>query len=316
MLESMNQYEKCQLLKEQIEYLYTKEGKSISYLSRLFCIQRYVISRKLREWQTPKPAHKMHLSPSQQKFVNKHRQTIITMLNNDATTQQIADKTGATKAQIDQIYIPRDPALYKANQEKACRRHARAIQVINDKKDSSLLKYDYGTIEGETWKPILGYEDYDVSNKGRVRSYSKQYKAYYLKQAWNSADGYVRISLTKNDATRKSKTLLLHRIVAQTFLPHDTSLTVVNHKDGDKHNNTVDNLEWVTPSENNVHYYRALQNGNPTHSRQRKLFTDYIICDGKRFTTMTSLARYLNVSRTTLSRWIQNNPEAHNMTIH
>lgn len=312
----MNQYEKCQLLKEQIEYLYTKEGKSIAYLSRLFHIQRYVISRKLREWQTPKPKHQTHLSPSQQKFVNKHRQTIITMLNNDATSQQIADKIGTTKAQIDQIYIQRDPALYKANQEKANRRHARARQAINDKKNNSHRQYNYDTIDGEIWKPILGYEDYEVSNKGRIRSYSRQYKAYYLKKAWDSKDGYVRISLTKNDATRKSRTLLLHRIVAQTFLPHDASLTVVNHKDGNKHNNMVDNLEWVTPSENNVHYYRTLKDGKPTHSRQRKLFTDYILCDGKRFTTMTSLAKYLKVSRATLARWIKNNPEAHNLTIH
>ena len=315
MSQSMNQYEKCQFLKNQIEYLYSKEGRSISYISKLFEIQRYVISRKLKEWNTPLATPKKHLSPSQQKFVNKHRQTIIKMLDNDETAANIAKTIGCTKPQLEMIYIPRDDALREANRQKSDRRHAKAQAYRDMRAKNSILNYEFALIEGEIWKPILGYEDYDISNMGRVRAYSQMCHRHYLKKPWLSKDGYMRITLTLHNQPGKSKTLLLHRLVAQTFIEHDPALNVVNHKDGNKSNNAVSNLEWVSASDNNNHYYTVLKHGEKTHSRKRKAFKDYAEYQGIRFTSMTALANYMGVSRATLARRMKE-PERFGITIH
>ena len=66
--------------------------------------------------------------------------------------------------------------------------------------------------------------------------------------------GYLQIGLTKN---RKHKTWPIHRIVAITFIENNENKREVNHIDGNKYNNSVNNLEWVTPSENMTHAYRS-----------------------------------------------------------
>lgn len=92
----------------------------------------------------------------------------------------------------------------------------------------------------EVWKDILGYEGhYQVSNKGRVKSL-KQGKERILKQIINKR-GYLRICLIKNG---KKKIYMVHRLVAKSFLPNPNSLPQINHKDEDKTNNKVENLEW------------------------------------------------------------------------
>lgn len=312
---TMNQDEKCQFLKEQIEYLYEKEGRSISYISRLFKIQRYAISKSLKEWQTPKPKPMTKLTPSQQKFVNKHRQTIIQMLDTDNTAIEIADRIGCTKAQLEQIYLVRDKALAEANRQKSNRRKAKATIYQEEKMRESARNYDFHNLPGEQWKPILGYESYEISTKGRIRVYAKSYHSFYLKKPWLSKDGYVRVTITKNDSTHKQKTLLLHRLVAQTFIPHNSSLTVVNHKNGNKEDNAVDNLEWVTPSDNNKHYYNVLKDGEITHSRQRKTFKEYAEYKGIHFRSMTELAQYMGISRATLARRMKT-PDKYGIKIH
>lgn len=308
----MNQYQKCQFLKTQIEYLYSQEGRSISFLSKLFEIQRYVISRKLKEWNTPKAKNKIHLTPSQQKFVNKNRSLIKTMLDNDATIQQIAEKIHCTKSQLECIYIPKDKTLHDANIKKTNRRHTKAMLAKESKAKNSSLQYNYPLIDNEIWKPILGYENYDVSNMGRIRSYSKEYDKNYLRKPWLSNDGYIRITLAANN---KQKTLLVHRIVAQTFMAHDTNKNIVNHKDGNKQNNKLSNLEWVTASENNIHYYHETMQNKKTHSRKRKIFNQYIVFNNKKFFTLTELSKYMNISRTTLARHCKN-PNLYGIELH
>lgn len=99
---------------------------------------------------------------------------------------------------------------------------------------------------------VKDFEDYLVSEDGNI--YSNKYgKQRLMKQNVSKKDGYVRIKLYKNNV---KKTFLLHRVIADSFIPNPDNKKEVNHKDGDKLNNSVDNLEWVTPSENVIHSYK------------------------------------------------------------
>lgn len=99
----------------------------------------------------------------------------------------------------------------------------------------------------EIWKDIEGYEGiYEISNLGRVRSF-KNGKVRILKPLTNKR-GYLRVQLRKNNSL---KTLQIHRLVAQAFLPNPNNLPQVNHKDEDKTNNIVSNLEYCDAKYNN-----------------------------------------------------------------
>ena len=94
-------------------------------------------------------------------------------------------------------------------------------------------------------EPIQGYEDiYWVDNLGNVYNARKRLKTFFTKS------GYECLKLSK-DGVRTHPTV--HRLVAETFIPNPLNKSEVNHKDGDKSNNKVSNLEWVTSSENKIH---------------------------------------------------------------
>lgn len=107
----------------------------------------------------------------------------------------------------------------------------------------------------EQWKTIFDYPDYEVSNLGRVRSL-KFGKEKLLSPGIHSK-GYLIVSLCKNGDL---KHYLVHRLVAQAFLPNPLNLPEVNHKDENKLNNCVDNLEWCE-RQYNVDYSKAKQVG-------------------------------------------------------
>lgn len=113
----------------------------------------------------------------------------------------------------------------------------------------------------EIWKDIKDYEGlYQVSNFGNVKSLPRktnnQYnKGIIMKQMIYR--GYSKVQLNKNG---KIKWFAVHRLVAQAFLPNLDNKPQVNHIDGNKLNNNLSNLEWVTGSENQLHSYRILKN--------------------------------------------------------
>lgn len=109
-------------------------------------------------------------------------------------------------------------------------------------------------------REIVGFEDYYINEEGRI--FNK--KMQELKGKWVDNTGYYQIVLRKN---KKRKHVRIHRLVALTFIPNPDNLPQVNHKDGNKLNNNIDNLEWCTNSENTQHGYDA----NLYHSKRRKI---------------------------------------------
>ena len=106
------------------------------------------------------------------------------------------------------------------------------------------------TMTEEIWKPIEGYEgQYEISSYGRVKSLKRPYEnnggIQWTKERILSPgkdkDGYLQVNLHCNGKQHQRK---IHRLVAQAFLPNPDNLPMVNHKDEDKTNNNVDNLEW------------------------------------------------------------------------
>lgn len=119
-------------------------------------------------------------------------------------------------------------------------------------------------IEIETWKDIKGYEGYyQVSSIGKIRSIDRKivysdgrvfnYHGKEIKTQLNK--GYEYIKISKNSCV---KTFKVHRLVAQAFVPNPLNLPQVNHKDENKINNRVDNLEWCT-GKYNMNYGTVMQ---------------------------------------------------------
>lgn len=115
----------------------------------------------------------------------------------------------------------------------------------------------------EIWKDIEGFEGhYQISNYGRVKSLARRTGAAHEcnledkilspieKREKGQKQGYLFVNLFKKN---KGTLSYVHRLVAQAFIDNPENKKTVNHKDGNKHNNHVDNLEWNTNKENNMH---------------------------------------------------------------
>lgn len=101
----------------------------------------------------------------------------------------------------------------------------------------------------EIWKPIQGYEMYEISSYGRVRKNYLNGKSRILKTDVING-GYLRVTLSKNGVTER---FIVHRLVAMHFIPNENNYPDVNHIDNCRTNNHKDNLEWCTPLMNAQH---------------------------------------------------------------
>lgn len=110
----------------------------------------------------------------------------------------------------------------------------------------------------EVWKPIKGYEEkYLISNLGRVKSIRRN----IIMKTYKIYNGYHCIAFRPHGAKGGQQHLLISRLVASHFLPMVDGKGYVNHKDGNKDNNSVDNLEWVNREENERHKIYVLKKG-------------------------------------------------------
>jgi hypothetical protein len=134
-------------------------------------------------------------------------------------------------------------------------------------------------IDNEIWKPVKNNEDYQVSNFGRI------------KKGGNFINGtqstYKRVKIN-------NKSHQLHILIAEAFIDNPNNLPIVNHLDGNKYNNQVDNLEWTTYRENNIH---AIKTGLNKSTRSQKISCykdDKLV---KSYKSIRQAERYLGASR-------------------
>ena len=162
----------------------------------------------------------------------------------------------------------------------------------------------------ETWKDIKGYEGlYQISNLGRIKSLRKKIKnngAFGKRKiitknekivsSYKNKDGYSVVQLYKNN---KRKLKLVHRLVAEAFIPNPNNYPYVNHKDGNKANNCVDNLEWCNNSMNQLHAFsKGLQKCGCDHAKAKLKYEDVLfIKNNINKYQQTELAKMFNVSR-------------------
>lgn len=106
----------------------------------------------------------------------------------------------------------------------------------------------------EVWKDVVGYDGkYQVSCLGRIKSLYKRRSSRILSQK-NDRDGYLSICLCKNNMKKHFRT---HRLVCDSFIENPSSLPVVNHINGIKNDNRVENLEWTSVLENIRHSWKT-----------------------------------------------------------
>lgn len=157
----------------------------------------------------------------------------------------------------------------------------------------------------EIWKPVKNYEKYyEVSNLGRIKSLARN--VFWKNRGGNiisrqdsekiiSPDilqtGYVRVRLR---VCGNVKAYAVHRLVAEHFIDNPYGKPCVNHKDGNRINNKVDNLEWCTYSENNLHEWRVLNKRSYNAKKIRCVDSGYV------FNSVSDAAKYIKVCKQTL----------------
>ncbi len=188
------------------------------------------------------------------------------------------------------------------------------LKTANDLKDE---EWNGTGNQEEIWLPIKNYENcYEVSNYGRIKSLDRiswqgvHFKGKILKGTI-TFDGYKTVNLTKNG---QGKRLSVHRLVAQTFIPNPNNLRDVNHKNFDRIDNRVENLQWMS-SEENIKY--SIKNGRCSHltggnmhSRSKltkeqvdKIRKEYL---ENELLTHLKLSKKYNLSKSAISALIQN----------
>jgi len=123
----------------------------------------------------------------------------------------------------------------------------------------------------EIWKDIDDCDNYEISSLGRLRNK----KTNLLLNSFYDKDGYLKYSLTFN---KRKFSRFQHRLVAIAFIPNPKNKPFVNHINGIKNDNRIENLEWVTASENTKHAYKiGLHSQLGERNASSKLTTEQVL---------------------------------------
>jgi DNA-binding transcriptional regulator YiaG len=148
----------------------------------------------------------------------------------------------------------------------------------------------------EEWMPVIGYSEYKISNKGRIKG---ERRASFGSK---SSSGYRRACIWNGE---KHVFVMIHRLVAIMFLGFQDGKEI-NHKDGNKENNRLENLEWVTRSGNSQHAYaNNLRTAHPVLGEKHyaaKLTEDQVREIRKSTLSQTKLAKQYNISSSVIQK--------------
>lgn len=209
------------------DYIIYEDGRCFSNKSNKFLIPKMSVKY---------PTYNLTIK-GKKKSIKVHRMVAETFIPNPENLPVVNHKDGNTyNYQVNNL----EWCSYSDNS-----RHAFQIGLsCNNNQKAIFYKDDY---ENELWQPIIDYDNYLISNYGRI--INKNTKR--LKKTPLDNNGYPHTSLWKEN---KSKTLQVHQLVYYSFHPNETKEGyVINHIDGNKTNNKLDNLERITYQENNYH---------------------------------------------------------------
>lgn len=156
------------------------------------------------------------------------------------------------------------------------------------------------------WKEIKGFPNYKINNFGNVLNIKRN---KIIKEDKSNGRGYCNITLYNNGKTYRK---VIHRLVAEAFIPNPENKPQVNHIDGDKTNNNVNNLEWVTQSENMKHAFNTrleihgMKNRKHTNESKNKM-RKTIICveTGKIYNGLIEAEKLLGISTKQISKCLR-----------
>lgn len=158
----------------------------------------------------------------------------------------------------------------------------------------------------ELWKPLLEYKGIEVSSIGRIRkAANKSRKERILTEFPKDRDGYYRCSVQRLDGTWTSQPV--HRLVAKAFIPRTKNRDMVNHIDGNRTNNRIENLEWVTPKENVIHSFKFGSRKICKQVPKKTILTDFQVNQiGKlrELYTVNQIAKLFNIEYQSLKNII------------
>lgn len=158
----------------------------------------------------------------------------------------------------------------------------------------------------ELWKPLDEYKGIQVSSVGRIKkAANKSRKERILTHFPKDRDGYYRCSVQKLDGTWTSQPV--HRLVAKAFLANPNNKSCVNHKDSNRINNKIDNLEWVTPKENVHHSFKNGMRKECKEVPKKSLLTEFQINEIdnlRKLYTVNQIAKLYNIEYQSLKNII------------
>lgn len=151
------------------------------------------------------------------------------------------------------------------------------------------------------WRSIPGYPGYMASDDGQIKSFRREEAGYVLKQH-KATNGYMRVRLKGENG--KANCAGVHRFVAMAFIPNPDHLPEVNHKNGNKTDNRVSNLEWCTSSQNQLHAYKELGKKSwakgKSFNRQAKLTPTEVRIIRTSTVSCSELAEYFGICEATV----------------